>query len=172
MENTKFLQRLRGRIAQGVNILGCSILLSITGLVFVQVVLRKFFNAPLAWPEEMVRIFLVWASFLGAFVAMHQKKHLMLSVVVSRLTPVKRKVLKILTNVLILVVMGIFLIWGIEYIKIVGMIPMPTTGLANKYVYGVMWVSFLLMFFELLIQTIEIFLQSKNSDEYLGEEKC
>jgi len=145
----------RKLIARISTIVGIFMLMGIVFLVFLQVVLRKVFNHPLTWPEEMVRILLVWVSFLGAYVALYYKQHLVLSVIVNRLTPVKTKTLLIITNFLVIAVLSIFLIWGFELIQVIGMIPMPTTGILNKYVYGVMWVSIFLMLSELIIQTWE-----------------
>lgn len=34
-------------------------------VVFAQVMLRYFFDAPLAWSDELARLLLVWMSFLG-----------------------------------------------------------------------------------------------------------
>ena len=34
-------------------------------IVFAQVILRYFLNAPLAWSDELSRLLLVWVSFLG-----------------------------------------------------------------------------------------------------------
>mgnify|MGYP001629343289 FL=1 len=64
----------------------------------------------------------------------------------------------------------IIVFYGIEYIEQMGMIPMPVTGLKNFYVYGVMWISFLLMFTETIFVEIEV-VNSLRLGIRMGERK-
>jgi len=156
-DNPDCFFKLRKYLSNIGMIVGCLMLFSMVFLVVMQVILRKVFNSPLSWPEEMVRILLVWISFIGSFVTLYYRQHLVLSALASRLTPAKSKIVTVITNTLVLIVLSVFLIWGVKYIGIVGAISMPTTGIKNVYVYSVMWISIFLMFFELLMQTIDTF---------------
>lgn len=52
---------------------------------FVQVVCRFVLRMPLAWAEELLTFCLVWASYLGASTATHERKHIMVSMFVDKL---------------------------------------------------------------------------------------
>jgi TRAP-type C4-dicarboxylate transport system permease small subunit len=46
------------------------------GIIFLQVILRYVFKAPLSWPEEMARYFLVWISCFGSAYAVREGLHI------------------------------------------------------------------------------------------------
>ena len=52
----------------------------LTGLmvlfVFLNVVLRTFFNSGLTWSEELARYLFVYVTYIGAISAMHSNAHL------------------------------------------------------------------------------------------------
>ena len=56
-------------------------------LVFSNVVLRYAFNSGIATSEELSRWLLVWLTFLGAIVALHQHAHLGVDTLVRALPP-------------------------------------------------------------------------------------
>lgn len=56
-----------------------------TAIIFVQVVLRYVFSAPLRWPEEMSRYLLVWISCLGAAYAVRKGMHISVVFIRDRL---------------------------------------------------------------------------------------
>jgi TRAP-type C4-dicarboxylate transport system permease small subunit len=76
------------------SVLRAMVVLCVAGmvvLVFANVVLRYGFNSGISISEEMSRYFFVWLIFVGAIVAMHQRTHLGVDSLVSRL-PRKAKV--------------------------------------------------------------------------------
>lgn len=148
--------RIRKVIVRSIEFIGCSLLLSIALLVFYQVVMRKVFNSPLGWIEEIVRIFLVWISFLGSYVALHNKQHLLMSLIVDKLPEKKKKILSLVTNSMILALLLIVVVYGADFINQMGNIQMPVTGIKNFYVFGVMWTSLFLMLLETLFEEYQL----------------
>ncbi|MGV8058909.1 MAG: TRAP transporter small permease [Smithellaceae bacterium] len=148
--------KIRKIIVRSIDFIGCSLLLSIALLVFYQVIMRKIFNSPLGWIEEMVRIFLVWISFLGAYVALHNKQHLLMSLIVDKLSEKKKKIFSLITNSMILALLLIVVVYGAEFINQMGNIQMPVTGIKNFYVFGVMWISLFLMLLETLFEEYQL----------------
>src|SRR5258705_1122430 len=66
---------------------------AMTVLVSVQVFARYVLNDTPPWSEELCRYLFVWASFLGACVAMRRAAHLGVDSLVVRLPPAIREVL-------------------------------------------------------------------------------
>ncbi len=60
-------------------------------LVFGNVVLRYGFNSGIAVSEELSRWLFIWITFLGAVVALHERAHLGVDMVVGRLPAVAKK---------------------------------------------------------------------------------
>jgi len=54
-------------------------------LMTVQVILRKFFSAPLPWAEEASRILFVWMVFIGAALATYARRHIVVDFFVGYL---------------------------------------------------------------------------------------
>ena len=62
-------------------LLGQIILLVIIVVTAVQVVLRFVFSAPLAWPEELSAILLIWLTFIGAVALTRRNDHIRVELV-------------------------------------------------------------------------------------------
>lgn len=159
------IEKVRKYTILAVETTGCLLLLAIALLVFVQVIMRKVFNSPLAWTEEVVRIFLVWTSFLGAYVALAEGQHLLMSVFIDRMSARRKNRFKLMTNSMLLLLLGIVAYYGYEFIAQMGFIPMPVTGIKNFYVYGVMWVSMVLMLAETLLVEFRILRAIRGNEE-------
>src|SRR5215471_17910204 len=77
-------------------------LLAMVILVFSNVVLRYVFNSGIATSEELSRWLLVWLTFLGAIVALHQHAHLGVDTLVRALPPLGKKICFIASYLLML----------------------------------------------------------------------
>ena len=81
----------------------------LTGLmvffVFLNVVLRTFFNAGLTWSEELARYLFVYVTYIGAISAMRANAHLGVDTLISRMNIVSQTIIAILM---------IILVWGSE----------------------------------------------------------
>ncbi len=73
-----------------------------TILIFVQVVLRYVFSAPLRWPEEMGRFLLIWISMLGSVYALREGLHVSISFLRDRITGLPRYVTTVVVHVSLL----------------------------------------------------------------------
>ena len=72
------MQKLEERIRKVLLILlwflAGAFLLTMTFCVFLQVLTRYVFHFAYSWPEELARFCFIWASLLGAGLALEQKK--------------------------------------------------------------------------------------------------
>ncbi|MEE4352499.1 MAG: TRAP transporter small permease [Desulfatiglans sp.] len=104
----KGISNALNRLCEGALVL---FLTAMAVIVFLEVLFRYLFLLPLFWTEELARYCLVWASLLGASVALKRGEHIAVSLLVERLPKrVERAVVQAarLSVALILVV----ILWG------------------------------------------------------------
>lgn len=76
---------LLGRLTAALSILSAFLLFAVGVMLTYEVTARYFFNAPTIWAEELSRLFLVFAVFLGSAGLMRGWHHIRVTVVVERL---------------------------------------------------------------------------------------
>ncbi|OOR99067.1 C4-dicarboxylate ABC transporter permease [Haemophilus paracuniculus] len=74
------------------------ILSAMSLLVFVNVVLRYGFNSSINVTEEVSRYLFVWLAFLGAVLAFNENLHVNVTLLTSKLSAVKQKLLRLITD--------------------------------------------------------------------------
>lgn len=79
--------------------------------LFVNVLLRYGFNYTLAWSEELVRIVIIYSTFVGASVAIKQRAMIRIDAVVQ-IFPKLKPGLTVFTNVLMLVFAWMMVYYG------------------------------------------------------------
>lgn len=83
-------------------------------IAFILVVLRYGFGKGFTWGPEMVIILVVWASFIGAAIAVREKTHIELEVIRDLLPTFPRLIVTILADTLCLAVTLFIMIFGIK----------------------------------------------------------
>ncbi|MGQ9638273.1 MAG: TRAP transporter small permease [Thermodesulfobacteriota bacterium] len=105
------LSNFCNRFAEG----GCLVLLiAICGVTFAQVFFRFVIVHSLPWSEEFSRYALVWASFLGASIALKRGLHIGVEAFVAKLPNEKRRPLYLLTLILILIFLFTVMVKGFQ----------------------------------------------------------
>jgi TRAP-type transport system small permease protein len=113
------------------------LLAGMTGMVFVNVVLRYGFNSGLVISEELSRFFFVWLTFVGAVLAFAENGHLGVETLVRMFGRRGRIICMFLTNLLILFCV-IILFWGSwQQAPINATMRSPVVGMPLAYVYGI-----------------------------------
>ena len=83
----------------------------LTGLmvlfVFLNVVLRTFFNSGLTWSEELARYLFVFVTYIGAISAMRANAHLGVDTLISRMKPQVQMVMYVVSQLIIMALMVI-----------------------------------------------------------------
>lgn len=83
----------------------------LTGLmvvfVFLNVVLRTFFNSGLTWSEELSRYLFVFVTYIGAISAMRVNGHLGVDTLISRMRPSIQLLMYTVSQAIIACLMGI-----------------------------------------------------------------
>ena len=98
-------------------------------LVFANVVLRYVFNSSITQSEEISRWLFVWITFMGAVVALREHAHLGTDALVSRLSPMGKKVCLALGHLTMLYVCYLVFRGALEQTKINMDVLAPSTQL-------------------------------------------
>ena len=61
------------------------------GLLLIQVFCRYVFSMPLAWAEELVRYTYIGVSFTGAIVAVRERSHIGIDIILSLMEKIKNE---------------------------------------------------------------------------------
>lgn len=81
-------------------------------LVFINVVLRYAFNSGLTWSSELATYLFVWVIFLGAILAAKDDIHIKVDLLTNRLPKGLQKVFLVISNVLVLIALGMLVDGG------------------------------------------------------------
>jgi TRAP-type C4-dicarboxylate transport system permease small subunit len=95
-------------------------LFSIVLLVLTLVILRYGFNSTIVGANEFIVILFIYTSAIGAAVVIGQKEHIAITYFMDKLPPLARKVLDILNYLLIGLLNGVLIWYGIQWINITG----------------------------------------------------
>ncbi|MCI7480498.1 TRAP transporter small permease [[Pasteurella] aerogenes] len=89
-------------VGKAIEALVVLILSAMSILVFLNVVLRYGFNSSINVTEEVSRYMFVWLAFLGTILAFNENQHVNVGVLVDKLSPKKRNILGIVTDLAML----------------------------------------------------------------------
>lgn len=93
------------------------LLASMTLVTFAQVFFRFVIVHSLPWSEEFSRYALVWASFLGASVALKRGLHIGVEAFITRLNKEKRRLIYLATLILITLFLLVVILKGFQMVS-------------------------------------------------------
>ena len=133
---TRILDRLAGalhevstRLERSLRVLLGLVLAVLTGILFLQVIMRFVFESPITWAEEFPRIILIWLVFLG-LVPTIKGQHLVIDVLKDRPT------LRFLSTAVKWAVLLFFLLEGVDLVQRVAGQQMPVTQISRAWQYA------------------------------------
>ena len=128
--------------------------------LFFNVVLRYGFNYTLAWSEELVRIVIIYSTFVGASVAVKQRAMIRIDAVVQ-LFPKLKTGLTFYTNILMLVFAGMMIYYGFKMTHLQYLTHQKTIimQIPLVVVYAIMPVTGVMVF----LRTIQVMIQDFTS---------
>ncbi|MGO4303628.1 TRAP transporter small permease [Cupriavidus sp. RAF12] len=105
-------------------------------LVFGNVLLRYGFNSGITVSEEVSRWMFIWLTFLGAVVALKERGHLGVDMLVGRLPPLGKKVCLVMGQLLMLYIVWLLLKGSWAQAVINAEVTAPVTGAPMAVVYA------------------------------------
>jgi len=104
-------------IDRGVEALLAALMAAMCVLVFVGVGFRYVLFAPIVWAEEVAELCLVWATFLGAYLAYRRGQHIVVESLTGMLPRRWRRRLRLLIHALLALFMGMLVVQGTLYAR-------------------------------------------------------
>ena len=150
--------------------------------VIISVFLRYIFHISFAWSEEIISIFFVASTFLGAAFGVREKENIAINLNFDKLSPSISKAIRIIASIVIIIVSLFFFIYSIIWISHVGSIPSVCTGIRCGIYYSIVPISFVITIFYSIINIIAEFVHIDQPEEFMAnrnakkktvsEEKC
>ncbi len=111
-----------------------------SGLLFVNVVLRYWFLAPISWAEELSLYLVVWMVFVGSSVAVRTRGHIAIDLLALTLSPANRRRLILAVGALVLIFLGVFGYFSGEHT-----LRVRASGQLTPVMLAPMWLTYLAM---------------------------
>jgi TRAP-type C4-dicarboxylate transport system permease small subunit len=116
------------------NFLGMVAMAFIVLLACANVFMRYVMGSPWGWVEEVTVFIFVWLTMLGASAVIHVEGHCSIDVLVLRLSPRWRRITSIVSDLIVLVTLGLLIWFGI-LLTIKGQTKLtPILGLPYSYI--------------------------------------
>lgn len=139
------MNRLIDVFFKGLEFLIVACLVAMVVMVFGNVVLRYSINSGILISEEMSRYCFIWLTYTGAMVAMREKGHLGVDILVRRLPLLGKKVCLFLSEALMLTCNALFFVgtWKMHELQLTNV--SPVVGISMIWVYGIGYVVSVVM---------------------------
>ena len=124
-------------------------------LVIINVFSRYFFNAPIAWVEEVATSCFVYTVFVGAAWCLRTRQHVGVDLLVERLPKKAREVVHLLTDVVIFVLNSYITYLSVLFMRSSKVKTMPILKISVNYLYFALLLGFGLMAIYSLIHCLE-----------------
>jgi len=108
---------------------------ALTIVIFLQVIYRFILRAPLVWSEEMALFLFQWSVFMGAALAVRQRGHFGLDILVRRFPPALVEKLDKFSQVIIFVLALGLVFWGSQLSQMTMLQAYPTLQFPVGYGY-------------------------------------
>lgn len=150
----KFEEKIRKVLLMLLWFLAAAFLLTMTSCVFLQVLTRYVFHFAFSWPEELARFCFIWASLLGAGLALEQKKLHDIDFVFNRFPESFKPLVAIVAHLLVCVILTVLLVFGIKLATLVHMQVSPAMEIRMSFVYSAIPFTAGLMLISYIFETI------------------
>lgn len=147
---------------RAINLLIFLLFVSMTLMVFIQVVLRYGFDGNIFWSEEFARYSMIWIAFLGAAVGIKHNEHTRIDFFVKLLPQKASKIIEILNRLLCIFFVAFISYSSITLLENLMNLKTPSLQIPVGIVHLALPVSGVIMIVYLIIQII---LLIKNEEE-------
>lgn len=108
--------------------------MAMVGIIFFQVIMRYVFNNSSSWSEELGKFLFVWLSWLGISIGHRRKEHIRITLLVDKFPYKLRKITEAISELILIVICGITLYYGVIMIKI--QVNVPYAGIKISTAWG------------------------------------
>jgi len=149
------------KILYGISVSAMAVMLM---LIFLQVIMRYFFNHTFECSEEMARFLFVWVVFLGSALIMGENGHLAVQLLPRKFEgTMLGSFMALFINICSYAFILLLLIQGSKMTSVMTFQTAPGLGISMSWVYVVIPISACLMMLYLFRDTLEIFRKFGNT---------
>lgn len=127
----------------------------LTLTVFLQVLVRFVFKVPLPWTEEVTRLAFVYSIFVGATIAVRERAHINVDVVLVALPRRVARAVRLLGTGLVAVFLLFVLLQGVAFVRQTGIQMTPVLQIPFRHLYLVIPSAAALMLLYLVLGVID-----------------
>nr|WP_067294034.1 TRAP transporter small permease [Marinobacterium profundum] len=145
------LTRLAGRLQALIEATAMIMLVIMLVAIAYQVFARYVLKSPTFWSEELARFLIVWVTMLGSATLIRENGHISVDFFVNRLPPAGQRILRFISDCLVLLMCGSIAYYGSLLVKLGGRTASSGLGIKMAYPYLGIVVGALLMALLLLL---------------------
>ena len=161
------------KISTGLNRLSEYLLIAVLSalavVVFMQVVFRYLLHFPLFWTEEFARYCLVWASLLGAGVAVKRNEHIAVTVFLNRFPRNVGRVMVLAARISVAVILAVMVWGGVKLVMITSAQTSPAMRIPMSIPYLALPIGSTVMLFHMLALIVRGLPPEVQKDESFNE---
>ncbi|MCX7786419.1 MAG: TRAP transporter small permease [Spirochaetes bacterium] len=139
-------------------------------MVVLQVLFRYVIKVSLSFSEELARFMFIWTVFLGSTIALRQRAHVSIEILVARLPKTTKRWFITLANTLSFVFYLTLIVYGIVMVTHAASQTSPALGLSMGYVYLSVPVSGVLFLLNHIVNAWDEYLHPEIIKSEGGEE--
>lgn len=140
-------------------------------VLFVNIILRYFFNENQSWADEFVRYSIIWIAFIGAAICFRQGIHFGVDLLIKSLPDKYKPHLQIYINVVCILFVILLIYYGFKlvFFSIQTGQTTPSLQIATFWIYLSIPVGATLSLLYLVMDTFQIIKTGKSNGEMGGE---
>lgn len=150
-----------------VKVLSALCVIAITGLtaiVFIQV-FSRFIKFSIPETEELARLLIVWLTFLGSSLAIHEKMHLSVRYFVGLMSKEKQRIIDFSIYLITLLFFVALMVYGFKFTWLTMSSTSATLQLPMGLFYGVIPISSIFSIYFILVKMVNISSSSGKNGE-------
>ena len=143
----QFVSDLLNRICEVAVVI---LLMAMAAVVFLQVLFRYVLHLPLFWTEEFARYCLVWASLLGAAIALKRGEHIAVTFLLDTFPKKAAGVLTMVAQVSVILILTVMVWGGIKLVLVTSTQISPALRISMAIPYLALPVGAVIMLFHVV----------------------
>ena len=136
----------------------------LTAIVFIQV-FSRFIKFSIPETEELARLLIVWLTFLGTSLAIHEKMHLSVRYFVGLLSKEKQKIIDFSIHLITLLFFVVLMVYGFKFTWLTMSSTSATLQLPMGLFYGVIPISSIFSIYFILVKMVNMSSSSGKNGE-------
>ena len=146
-------------------------MIAATLILFINIILRYFFNENQSWADEFVRYSIIWIVFIGAAICFRQGIHFGVDLLIKSLPEKYRPHLQIYINIVSIIFVILLIYFGFKLVifSIQTGQTTPSLQISTYWVYLSIPVGATLSLLYLIMDTFKLLKTGKSNGELGGE---